>query len=138
MNHMSMWITCILFIVITYISIKFWFFHCYLDQPNLENIQQKFLSLIIACFHPNVDFVFLYQFFWSFFMNILSLGLHFYVNFHWKWSFLDLPHFIEPIIITWSVWDEKQSIQGIWNLLWKTSITSSWKKTLFTIIISIF
>ena len=36
------------------------FLSCYQDQMNLENIQQKYLPLIIVYFHPNVDSIFQY------------------------------------------------------------------------------
>ena len=72
---MGMWITCILFIVMNYIWMKLWSFHFHLDELDLENIQQQYPTLTFVSFHPNVDFVFLYQLFCWIILHSLSLTL---------------------------------------------------------------
>ena len=85
-------------------------FHYYLYQLNLGNFQQKLLPLIISCFHPNVDFVFIYQLFhWIFSIRFPQFQIFFLV-FSWKESFLVFPHSVEPIILTLSIWNENFSI----------------------------
>ena len=80
-----MWITYILFIIITYILIKLSLFHFCLDQFKLENIQHQYLPLIISYFDHNVDPKFLYQLFRWVFLHSISLTLYsFLMHYHEK------------------------------------------------------
>ena len=56
------------------------------------NIQQQYLLLIIACFHSNVDFVFLYQLLWWMFLNHLSWLYIVFDELSWKNSSLPTFH----------------------------------------------
>ena len=76
MKHMSMWITCILFAVVTYICMMLYF---YLHRPTeVGNIQQKYLPLIIVYFHPNIEFLFQYWLFW-WILCIIFIWLYIYI-----------------------------------------------------------
>ena len=133
---MSVCITCILFIFITYIWMKFVFFHCYQDQLNLENFQQQYFSLIIVYFHPNIVSVFLYRLITWIFLHNLSLTLYCYLMHYHRKSFLVFPHSIEPRILTWAIWNNSFYIVGMYFFSWKTSITPSCRtKQIFAIII---
>ena len=82
MKHMSMWITCILFIVVTYIWMYLRFFSLLPGSIKFVNIEQQYLPLIIVYFHPNIEVVFPYLLFcWIF--HSLSLSLYcFLVHYH--------------------------------------------------------
>ena len=87
--------------------------HLYLDVLNLENIQQKYLPLIIACFQTDVDFVFLCKLFCWMSMHNISLILQCFQWVFTKKSLLVFLNYTEPIIITWARWNDNFYVLGI-------------------------
>ena len=73
---------------------------CYQDQLNLENIQHKYLPLIMIYFHPNVDTLFLYRLFHVIFLRKIYLIFLFLDALAQKQSFLVFPHSVKPRILT--------------------------------------
>ena len=77
MKRTSMWITCILFIFVTYIWMEFIFFFVVTRiNSNWKNIQQHYFPFRIVYFFPNFNSVFLYRLFRWIFLHILSLTLY--------------------------------------------------------------
>ena len=86
-------------------------FNYYLDQLNLENIQQQYPQLIISRFHPIAYFVFLYQFFCWFFCMIFSLTWkYFLINCLRQNHFALFLYFIKPRITARARWNDSFSI----------------------------
>ena len=61
--------------------------------------------MIISSFHPNVDFVFLYQLFSLFIMYTIYISLYCFWCINMNKSFLVFPYSIEPRILTKSGWN---------------------------------
>ena len=74
--------------------------YCFLSYLCLENIQAQLLTLIIAYYHPIVDFGFTFQLF-HLILGVILLQLHTKFLFPYlNESHLVLPHSNEPIIRT--------------------------------------
>ena len=105
MKNMIMWITCILFVVITYIWINFIIIISTWINLFWEIFNSNTLHWCLSISTPMLTLYFISFFKWMF-LHSLSLTLYFFNALSWKKTYIVSPHSIEPRILTLVIWND--------------------------------